>query len=128
MQAEHSPVHLGPMPAAVAAVLGEEQRPGVAWILNDPSRGGTHLPAVTLISPVFADGELLGFAASRAHHADIGGASPGGTAALSGAPDREGGGDPPTPPGEGKGARRRQQKRRPRPAPPGRTAREAPNP
>ena len=54
------------------------------WILNDPYRGGTHLPDVTLISPLFADdGELLGFAASRAHHADIGGPTPGGMPADS---------------------------------------------
>ncbi len=53
MQAEHIPVHLGAMPVAVAAVLGEEQRPGDAWILNDPYRGGTHLPDITLVSPVF---------------------------------------------------------------------------
>jgi N-methylhydantoinase B len=83
MQAEHIPVHLGSMPDAVAAVLGEEQRPGEAWILNDPYRGGTHLPDVTLISPVFLAGELLGFAASRAHHADIGGPTPGGMPAFS---------------------------------------------
>src|SRR6476620_2659220 len=83
MQAEHIPVHLGSMPDAVAAVLGEEQRPGSAWILNDPYRGGTHLPDVTLISPVFVDGALLGFAASRAHHADIGGPTPGGMPAFS---------------------------------------------
>ena len=82
MQAEHIPVHLGSMPDAVAAVLGEEQRPGGAWILNDPYRGGTHLPDITLISPVFAGGELLGFAASRAHHADVGGPTPGGDAGL----------------------------------------------
>src|SRR5680860_966345 len=54
MQAEHIPVHLGSMPDAVAAVLGEEHRPGDAWILNDPYRGGTHLPDVTLISPACA--------------------------------------------------------------------------
>jgi N-methylhydantoinase B len=83
MQAEHIPVHLGSMPDAVAAVLGEEQRPGSAWILNDPYRGGTHLPDITLISPVFVDGALLGFAASRAHHADIGGPTPGGMPAFS---------------------------------------------
>ena len=71
MQAEHIPVHLGSMPDAVAAVLDEEHRRGEAWILNDPYRGGTHLPDVTLISPVFVAGELLGFAACRAHHADI---------------------------------------------------------
>src|SRR5665811_2127101 len=83
MQAEHIPVHLGSMPDAVAAVLGEEHRGGDAWILNDPYRGGTHLPDVTLISPVFAAGELLGFAACRAHHADIGGPSPAGMPARS---------------------------------------------
>jgi N-methylhydantoinase B len=78
MQAEHIPVHLGSMPDAVAAVLGFEQAPGRAWILNDPFRGGTHLPDVTLILPVFVEGGLCGFAACRAHHADIGGPTPGG--------------------------------------------------
>jgi N-methylhydantoinase B len=78
MQAEHIPVHLGAMPSAVAAVLGEPQAPGDAWILNDPFAGGTHLPDITVISPVFLDGrELLGFAASRAHHADVGAPEPG---------------------------------------------------
>jgi N-methylhydantoinase B len=96
MQAEHIPVHLGSMPDAVAAVLGEEQRPGGAWILNDPYRGGTHLPDVTLISPVFVDGELLGFAASRAHHADIGGPTPGGMPAFSTTLEEEGVVIPPT--------------------------------
>jgi N-methylhydantoinase B len=85
MQAEHIPVHLGSMPAAVAAVLGERHAPGVSWILNDPFAGGTHLPDITVVTPVFADGEtrasasgpLIGFAASRAHHADVGGRVPG---------------------------------------------------
>jgi len=77
-------------------VLGEEQRPGLAWILNDPYRGGTHLPDVTLISPVFLDGELLGFAASRAHHADIGGPTPGGMPAFSRTLEEEGVVIPPT--------------------------------
>lgn len=78
MQAEHIPVHLGSMPAAVAAVLGEVHAPGVSWVLNDPYRGGTHLPDVTVIAPAFAaDGELLGFAAARAHHADVGAHVPG---------------------------------------------------
>jgi N-methylhydantoinase B len=78
MQAEHIPVHLGAMPAAVAAVLGEQHAPGVSWILNDPFAGGTHLPDITVITPVFAAGEqLIGFAASRAHHADVGGRLPG---------------------------------------------------
>src|SRR5947207_949277 len=83
MQAEHIPVHLGSMPEAVAAVLGEEQRAGDVWALNDPFRGGTHLPDITLISPVFMAGGLLGFAASRAHHADVGGPTPGGMPATS---------------------------------------------
>jgi N-methylhydantoinase B len=79
MQAEHIPVHLGAMPAAVAAVLDEHHSPGVSWILNDPFAGGTHLPDITVITPVFtaAAGELLGFAVSRAHHADVGGRVPG---------------------------------------------------
>jgi N-methylhydantoinase B len=77
MQAEHIPVHLGSMPDAVAAVIELEQEPGGSWILNDPYRGGTHLPDITLISPVFADGALIGFAACRAHHADVGGPTPG---------------------------------------------------
>ncbi len=77
MQAEHIPVHLGAMPAAVAAVKDEHHRPGQAWILNDPYRGGTHLPDITVITPVFADSDLIAFAASRAHHADVGGPTPG---------------------------------------------------
>ncbi len=79
MQAEHIPVHLGAMPAAVAAVRGERHEPGRAWVLNDPFAGGTHLPDITVVTPVFAadDRELLGFAACRAHHADVGGPTPG---------------------------------------------------
>ena len=96
MQAEHIPVHLGSMPDAVAAILGEEQRPGDTWILNDPYRGGTHLPDVTLISPVFVVGDLLGFAACRAHHADIGGPTPGGMPANSKTLAEEGVVIPPT--------------------------------
>jgi len=90
MQAEHIPVHLGSMPDAVAAVLGEEHRPEDVWVLNDPYRGGTHLPDITLISPVFAGDELLGFAASRAHHADVGGPTPAGMPAASTRLDQEG--------------------------------------
>ena len=77
MQAEHIPVHLGAMPAAVRAVLCERHRPGVSWVLNDPFAGGTHLPDITVITPVFHARELIGFAASRAHHADVGGDRPG---------------------------------------------------
>ncbi len=80
MQAEHIPVHLGAMPAAVAAVLDQEHAPGVSWILNDPFAGGTHLPDITVVTPVFAPGAAgrpIGFAASRAHHADVGARVPG---------------------------------------------------
>lgn len=82
MQAEHIPVHLGSMPHAVAAVLDERHEPGRSWILNDPFAGGTHLPDITVVTPVFgkatrARGPLLGFAASRAHHSDVGGSTPG---------------------------------------------------
>ena len=90
MQAEHIPVHLGAMPSAVAAVLGEEHEPGDAWIMNDPYRGGTHLPDITVISPVFAADELAGFAANRAHHADVGGREPGSMPADSRSLDEEG--------------------------------------
>ena len=96
MQAEHIPVHLGSMPDAVAAVLGEDHTPGEEWILNDPYRGGTHLPDVTLIRPLFVEGGLLGFAASRAHHADIGGPTPGSMPADSTRLDEEGIVIPPT--------------------------------
>ena len=77
MQAEHIPVHLGAMPDAVAAVASEDHADGTPWVLNDPFAGGTHLPDITVITPVLADGELLGFSASRAHHADVGGPTPG---------------------------------------------------
>ena len=96
MQAEHIPVHLGSMPDAVAVIVGEEHHEGDLWILNDPYRGGTHLPDITLISPVFHEGELVGFSASRAHHADIGGPTPGGMPALSKSLEEEGVVIPPT--------------------------------
>lgn len=85
-QAEHIPVHLGAMPASVQAAIARftDFAPGDIIILNDPYLGGTHLPDITLVTPVFIaadpDGhgdELFGFVASRAHHADIGGMSPG---------------------------------------------------
>ncbi|HWC87559.1 MAG TPA: hydantoinase B/oxoprolinase family protein [Solirubrobacteraceae bacterium] len=95
MQAEHIPVHLGAMPAAVAAVLDEDHAPGRAWILNDPYAGGTHLPDITVIFPIFAGApgsqeELIAFAASRAHHADVGGPTPGSMPADSRTLDDEG--------------------------------------
>jgi N-methylhydantoinase B len=90
MQAEHIPVHLGAMPAAVAAVRDEDHAPGRAWILNDPYRGGTHLPDITVIAPVYAGDELIAFAANRAHHADVGGPTPGSMPADSRTLDDEG--------------------------------------
>src|SRR5207249_10002393 len=90
MQAEHIPVHLGAMPSAVAAVLDEDQRPGESWVLNDPYCGGTHLPDITVITPVFVESELAGFAASRAHHADVGAPEPGSMPAGSRTLDAEG--------------------------------------
>jgi N-methylhydantoinase B len=90
MQAEHIPVHLGAMPAAVEAVAAEDPEPGDAWILNDPYRGGTHLPDITVVSPVHVDGELAGYAASRAHHADVGGKVPSSMPADSTSLDEEG--------------------------------------
>jgi N-methylhydantoinase B len=96
MQAEHIPVHLGSMPDAVTAVLDLEQVPGQSWILNDPYRGGTHLPDITLIYPVFAGEALLGFATCRAHHADVGGTTPGSMPAGSTRLDEEGVVIPPT--------------------------------
>jgi N-methylhydantoinase B len=77
-QAEHIPVHLGAMPDAVAAVMRLDLEPGEVAILNDPYTGGTHLPDVTLVSRT-----ELGFAVSRAHHADVGGIEPASLPAFS---------------------------------------------
>jgi len=90
MQAEHIPVHLGAMPAAVAAVLDRDHASGRSWVLNDPYAGGTHLPDITVITPAFEGDELIGFAASRAHHADVGGRVPGSMPADSRRLDEEG--------------------------------------
>jgi N-methylhydantoinase B len=78
-QAAHIPVHLGSMPASVESALSEFDAlaPGDVIILNDPYHGGTHLPDITMVSPVFVEGEVRFFVASRAHHADVGGMSPG---------------------------------------------------
>src|SRR5947199_7456577 len=82
VQAEHIPVHLGSMPASVraaTAAFGDGSlRPGDQVILNDPFAGGTHLNDITLVAPAFTqDGRLVGWAANRAHHADVGGMAPG---------------------------------------------------
>lgn len=77
-QAAHIPVHLGSMAHAMGEITGRVQwSPGDMVIVNDPFLGGTHLPDVTLIAPLFVDGELAAFVANRAHHADIGAATPG---------------------------------------------------
>jgi N-methylhydantoinase B len=76
IQAEHIPVHLGALPASVAAVREHDVAAREVWVLNDPFLGGSHLPDITLVSPIHVDGELLGWAASRAHHADVGGMVP----------------------------------------------------
>jgi len=90
-QAENMPVHLGAMPFSVAAAVDAfagDLGPGDAVVLNDPFRGGAHLPDLTLVSPVFADPDseeptLVAYAANRAHHADIGGSTAGSVAADS---------------------------------------------
>jgi N-methylhydantoinase B len=84
-QAEHIPVHLGAMPDAVAAVMRLGLEPGQVAILNDPYTGGTHLPDVTLVSRT-----ALGFAVSRAHHADVGGIEPASLPAFSHTLEEEG--------------------------------------
>ena len=76
-QAEHIPVHLGAMPEAVAAVRERDPDPGDAYLLNDPFAGGTHLPDVTVVSTIAPDDEIVGYAVTRAHHADVGGGTPG---------------------------------------------------
>ena len=95
-QAENMPVHLGAMPFSVAAAIEafppETLEPGDGILLNDPFRGGAHLPDLTLVTPVFAgdsgdsdesDERIVAYAANRAHHADIGGARAGSVAADS---------------------------------------------
>ena len=77
-QAAHIPVHLGSTALSVRAVLERlSLADGDVAIVNDPYAGGTHLPDITLVRPVFADGQLIGYVANRAHHADVGGSAPG---------------------------------------------------
>jgi N-methylhydantoinase B len=90
-QAEHIPVHLGAMPDAVAAVRAHDPGPGDVFILNDPFAGGTHLPDITLVTRT-----PVGFAVTRAHHADVGGREPGSLPAGSRRLDEEGLVIPPT--------------------------------
>jgi 5-oxoprolinase (ATP-hydrolysing) len=93
--APHIPVHLGSMGDSVRAIRNgfrEALQPGDAWLINSPYAGGTHLPDITVVSPIFdGDGENLRyFVASRAHHADVGGISPGSMPADSRHIDQEG--------------------------------------
>lgn len=84
-QAEHIPVHLGAMPESVAAVRARDARPGDVFAVNDPYTGGTHLPDITLVSPIAVPGssDILGYAVTRAHHSDVGGMHPGSMPATS---------------------------------------------
>jgi 5-oxoprolinase (ATP-hydrolysing) len=80
--APHMPVHLGSMGVSVKAVITANRgnmKPGDAWMLNDPYAGGTHLPDITVITPVFdaAHQHILFYTGSRGHHADVGGITPG---------------------------------------------------
>ena len=84
--APHIPVHLGSMGTSVKEVIrrvGGDMRPGSVYAVNDPYHGGTHLPDVTVVTPVFSGDELLFFVASRGHHAEIGGITPGSMPATS---------------------------------------------
>jgi N-methylhydantoinase B len=90
-QAEHIPVHLGAMPDAVAAVRAHDPGPDDVWILNDPFAGGTHLPDITIVTRT-----AVGFAATRAHHADVGAVEPGSLPAESHLLEEEGVVIPPT--------------------------------
>ena len=98
-QAEHIPVHLGSMPASVAAVIdrfGFDVDAGVQFAVNDPYSGGTHLNDLTLVRPVHVGERLVGWVANRAHHADVGGEAPGSMPAHATRLDQEGHIVPPT--------------------------------
>ena len=94
--APHIPVHLGSMGESIKMVIGRNKgrmQPGDVYVLNDPYHGGTHLPDVTVVTPVFGDGrghEIWFYVASRGHHAEIGGVSPGSMPATSARIEEEG--------------------------------------
>jgi 5-oxoprolinase (ATP-hydrolysing) len=94
VNAPHMPVHLGSMGESVKEVIAARRgtmKPGDAYMLNDPYHGGTHLPDITVITPVFSgDGEILFYVASRGHHAEIGGITPGSMPAFSTRIEQEG--------------------------------------
>lgn len=78
-QSESMPVHLGAMPFSVIAALEKFPKPdpGDTIVLNDPFHGGAHLPDITFVTPIYVGDHLIGFSANRAHHADVGGSTPG---------------------------------------------------
>ena len=77
-QAAHIPVHLGSMAYAMASIVdGVDWQAGDMLVLNDPFLGGTHLPDVTVVAPLFVDAQLVSFVVNRAHHANIGASTPG---------------------------------------------------
>ena len=92
--APHMPVHLGSMDRSVSAILAQnpDMAPGDVFMLNAPYNGGTHLPDITVVTPVFSDdgADLLFFTASRGHHADIGGTAPGSMSPLATSVEQEG--------------------------------------
>ena len=91
--APHMPVHLGSMGESIAMVARRNSgrmRPGDVFALNDPYHGGTHLPDITVVTPVFLDDRLEFFVASRGHHAEIGGITPGSMPAFSHRAEEEG--------------------------------------
>ena len=99
-QAEHIPVHLGAMPESVAAVIALGPDADEVYVLNDPFAGGSHLPDITLVSPLALDGDIVGYACTRAHHSDVGGIVPGSMPAGSTSIWQEGLIVPPVPLGE----------------------------
>jgi 5-oxoprolinase (ATP-hydrolysing) len=89
--APHVPVHLGAMGETVRRLASEQRlADGETWVTNDPYAGGSHLPDVTVIRPVFARGERIAFVACRGHHVDVGGATPGSMPPFSARIDEEG--------------------------------------
>ncbi|PZD70947.1 Acetophenone carboxylase gamma subunit [Acaryochloris thomasi RCC1774] len=91
--APHIPVHLGSMEDSVQSVIetaGDRLQQGDVYVLNDPYSGGTHLPDITVVTPVFIESERLFYVASRGHHADIGGITPGSMPAHSKSLEEEG--------------------------------------
>jgi len=76
-QAAHIPVHLGSLPDLLREIHHKSSDPGDCWLANSPFCGGTHLPDLTLVQPVFRERQLMGYVANRAHHADVGGMTPG---------------------------------------------------